>query len=267
MKTCNAMQGIRELTIADFEGDRTSPHDPQRKVVAKGKIMVPLIIPVPRALPSLVSPLKMDSINEDQYSPFIEDALQIRVSYSETSIERNTSVAGVSNDDASFRNAVMLGRSQMKEGRYDRALQQYSKALRSKNKTIESESKTIQEEFGNVLFDIGCIHSTSGFEDRLKSLEAFHFCLDIRRICLRSDHPEVATVLYKLASIYSSLDDNQYALDLLLEAVSILLSAPTKERKRHLIEVWTAIGRVQEALGEEEESQSSFSEAEKLQLE
>jgi tetratricopeptide (TPR) repeat protein len=266
------MRGIRELTILekismDSEGDQTPPYDTQSKVVGKGKNMVPLIIPVLRDFPSLVSPLKMDIINEDLPSPFIEDAPQIRVSYSETSIERNPSDIEVSNDDASFHNTVMLGRNHMKEGYYEKALQQYRKALRSKNKTIESESNMIQEEFGNVLFDIGCIHSTSGFEDRLKSLEAFHFCLDIRRTCLRSDHPEVATVLYKLASVYSSLDDHQYALDLLLEAVSIFLGVPTKESKRHLIEVWTAIGRVQKALGQDEESESSFSEAEKLRLE
>jgi tetratricopeptide (TPR) repeat protein len=223
-------------------------------------------------IPALVTPLKVDDVSsthEECSSPHQEETgrievQQIRESYSEVSIEVTQSDGDLSEDGLQFRNSLTIGKQLQATGNYSQALHFYRTALQCKNKTIDSEPQSVQEAFADILYDIGNIHLVRGFENRAKSMEAFHFCLEIRRACFGSSHPAVASVLYKLASIHSSFADNEYALDLLLEAVSILLCDSHEGNNCGLIEVWSAIGKVQEALGEREEARSSFQEAEQL---
>jgi tetratricopeptide (TPR) repeat protein len=246
-------------------GDISDQHGRKKMVADCPDMSRPFL----RESPTLISPLRMDLFSkaDDHSSPQQEtdrmDMQQIRVSYSEASLEITRSEGETSEDGTLFRNSQMLGKKLQDLGNYKQALQYYRTALQCKNRTIDSEPQSVQAAFADILFDIGNIHLVPGFEDRAKSMEAFHFCLDIRRACFGSSHPAVASVLYKLASIHSSFGEHQYALELLLEAVSILLCA-IPEDKVGLIEVWTAIGKVQEALGQTDEAQSSFQEAEQL---
>lgn len=219
--------------------------------------------PFLRDIHTLVSPRKMDqsSYVSDEGSPL--ERQQILVSYSEASLELTQSEGDISEDGNIFLNSRKMGKHLQEMGIYSQALQYYRAALQCKHRSIDTEPRSIQEAFADILFDIGNIHLVPGFEHRAKSMEAFHFCLDIRRTCLGSSHPAVASALCSLASIHSSFFEHQYALDLLIEAVSILLCSSV-DYTSDLIEVWTAIGKVQEALGQTEESQSSFQEAEQL---
>lgn len=224
-----------------------------------------------RTLRNVKSPRRMDhfsqSIKESppQLVPDHMDRTQIRVSHSDAFMELSQNKGGISDDERLFRSSRMTGKQLQDMGCYYHALLHYRTALQCKNRTIDSEPQSVQEAFADILFDIGTIHLAPGFEDKAKSSEAFYFCLDRRRGCLGSNHPDVAGVLRKLASIHSSVGEHQNALDLLLEAVSIFLAtSPGETTKINLIELWTAIGKVQEALGHAEEAQSSFQEAEQL---
>ena len=184
----------------------------------------------------------------------------IRVSYSEASLE--IAQSETSEDGSVFLNSARMGLDLVHSKNYMQALSVYRIALHCKNATIDSEPKHIQEKYADILFNIGHIHLLPQFDDKSKSLEAFHFCLDLRRMCFGSSHPSVAAVLYKLASIYDCSGEKQYALELLLEAHSILLFE--NDNKLALAAVWTAVGKVQQALGRADEAESSFQEAARL---
>jgi hypothetical protein len=163
-------------------------------------------------------------------------------------------------DSSAFRNAVNMGKSMQNQKNYDRALDCYREALLMKNKKIAAEPEDVQSMFSDVLFNIGTIHQLPQFQDAVKSLESFHYCLDVRRECLGSHHPSTAEVMFKLASLHTSFREYEYALQLLVEVLSILLTAE-KEDKKGLIQVWTSLGQVQQALGHTEDAKSSFFEA------
>jgi len=164
-----------------------------------------------------------------------------------------------------FGESRALGKRLQKSGQYKQALEQYRVALRCKNTTLASEPKEVQATFGDILYDIGSIHWYSEDGNPEQSLEAFHFCLQVRRTCFGPAHPAVARVLYKLASLHSSAGDNEYALQLLLEALSIFLHATPSDHSI-LNNVWTAIGNIQQALGHMDEAKSAFQEAAHIQL-
>ena len=155
------------------------------------------------------------------------------------------------------------GKQFQKSGQYKEALEHYRIALRCKNKTLASEPRDVQATFGDILYDIGSIHWYSEHGDPEQCMEAFDFCLEVRRKCFGSAHPAVAVVLFKLASIYSSAGDQESALELLLEALSIFLYAAPADRSA-LCNVWTAIGNIQQALGNMDEAKSAFEEASKF---
>lgn len=159
-----------------------------------------------------------------------------------------------------FGDSRAQGKQLQKSGQYEQALELYRKALQCKNKTLGSEPKDVQATFGDILYDIGSIHLHSEYGDPEQSVEAYHFCLEVRRTCFGSTHPCVARVLYKLASVHSLAGDQEFALHLLLEALSIFLCA-TPGSKSTLHNVWTAIGNVQQALGYKDEAKSAFEEA------
>jgi tetratricopeptide (TPR) repeat protein len=172
-------------------------------------------------------------------------------------------------NDTLFHTSYAEGRQFHKMFQFAKALEKYKVALQCKHRTIQSEPHIIQEKFCCTLYYIGKLHIESGMDDSMRGIEAMHFCLSVRRSCFGSTHPSVATVLLELASIHAEYAEHEYALNLLLEALAILLpdtSVPgsAKGSNTVLIHVWNAIGRSQRALGREEEAQSSFEEAEKL---
>jgi tetratricopeptide (TPR) repeat protein len=81
------------------------------------------------------------------------------------------------------------------------------------------------------------------------------------RACLGDDHPSVARVLYEIGIINESMSDPEEALALFSEAIAILLS---NSMDTHLKTLWMSLSRVQALLGQTEDAESSFNEAEKL---
>ena len=178
--------------------------------------------------------------------------------------------AGSSADDSALRetgdhfcDARARGKLLQNTGRYREALDNYRVALQCKHKTFASEPKEVQATFGDILYDIGTIHWQSEHGNPEQSLEAFHFCLQVRRTCFGSNHPVVARTICMLASLHVSADDHECALHLLLEALFIFLTV-TPDDHSSLFNVWIAIGNTQQALGFAEEADSSFQEAEQL---
>jgi tetratricopeptide (TPR) repeat protein len=174
-------------------------------------------------------------------------------------------------NDTIFHTSYTEARQFHKMFLYEEALEKYRVALQCKHRTIQSEPRTIQEKFCSILYYIGKLHFEAGMDDTMRGIEAMYFCLNVRRSCFGSTHPSVASVLLELASIHEEYSEHQYALDLLLEALAILLpdtSVPDSatSSNRALIHVWNSIGRAHRALGQDEEAQSSFEEAEKLKL-
>jgi tetratricopeptide (TPR) repeat protein len=161
-----------------------------------------------------------------------------------------------------FSDASRIGRDLQRSGRFEQALEYYGQALRFKNKSIVTEPGSIKSDVADILYNIGVIHMFSKFDDRDKCVEAFQMCLELRRYCYGSIHPSVASVLYKLASIHFSQGEKVYALDLLIEVLSILQS--TGGHPKELVEIWYTVSRVQEALGQFEEAESSYNEASSL---
>jgi tetratricopeptide (TPR) repeat protein len=196
-----------------------------------------------------------------QCAPGEEPGLRISITYSEPSLGRSRSEAEHSEEGDLFLNAYKMGREHYSHERFGPALVCYRTALQCKNKLIHSEPKEIKYVYSNILFDIGMIHFR--FHDWVKSREAFYYCLDVRRVFLGNNHPLVASVLLQLGQVHNALDEPQYALELLIEAHSILLlSAP--EDKQAMIAVWNAMGNVQKGLGMIEDAESSFQEARNL---
>lgn len=252
-------------------GDISETQGDEKMFAARSEIIHPFHCKSPTLVSTQPQPvgLKMNLFSEDDEESLPGqdadnmDIEETRVSYTEISREITRSESETSEDGKLFLNSRAMGKHFQASGNYSQALKYYRIALQCKNRKIDSEPQSVQGAFADILFDIGNIHLVPGFMDRAKSLEAFHFCLDIRRMCFGSSHPAVANVLHKLASMYSSFDEHQYALDLLLESVSILLFASPGD-KTSLIEVWTTMGKVQLALGQTDEADSSFQEAEQL---
>jgi tetratricopeptide (TPR) repeat protein len=155
--------------------------------------------------------------------------------------------------DHDFANAVNAGRQFQREERYDDLL--------CNNESISMESPSVQLTFASSLFDVGLIHSYSQYHDPLKALQAFELCLQMSRACLGDDHPSVARVLYEIGIINESMSDPEEALALFSEALAILLS---NSMDTHLKTLWMSLSRVQALLGQTEDAESSFNEAEKL---
>lgn len=187
--------------------------------------------------------------------------LGISITYSEPSLGRSRSEGEQSEEGDLFLNAYKMGRQHYAQERFGPALLCYRTALQCKNKLIHSEPQEIKEMYSNILFDIGAIHVQ--FRDWVKCREAFYYCLDVRRVFLGNNHPAVASVLLQLGQVHNALGEPQYALELLIEAHSILLLS-TPEDKQALIAVWNAMGTVQKELGMIEDAESSFQEARNL---
>jgi tetratricopeptide (TPR) repeat protein len=157
-----------------------------------------------------------------------------------------------------FVSAVNAGRQFQREEHYEVAMLSFRKAL---NTFISMESPSDQVPFASTLFDVGMIHSYSQYQDPLKALEAFELCLQMSRAYLGEDHPSVARVLYEIGIINELLSEPEEALALFSEAIAILLSNSMED---HLKDLWISLSRVQALLGQAEDAQSSFDEAEKL---
>jgi Tetratricopeptide repeat len=172
---------------------------------------------------------------------------------------RNT---GALHDTELFEMSSKIGKSLLALGHCDDALMYFRQALHFKNKTIDLEPPGVQAVFAEILFDVGVIHSHPLSYNRIKALQAFTLCLDVRFTCFGSDHPAVASVLYNLAIINIALGEEWTAVEQLLEALSILqFHCP---QQNHLQEVWMTLGRLQLSLNETEDALSSFEEAAEL---
>jgi tetratricopeptide (TPR) repeat protein len=160
-----------------------------------------------------------------------------------------------------FASAVNAGLQFQREERYEDAILSFRRALLCKNKSISMESPSVQVTFASTLFEIGMIHSYSQYHDPLKALQAFELCLQMSRACLGEDYPSVARVLYEIGIIDELLGEPEEALAQFSEAIAILLSNSVDN---HLKDLWMSMSRVQALLGQTEDAQSSFNEAEKL---
>lgn len=162
-----------------------------------------------------------------------------------------------------FFEARAEGRRLQDQGYYAEALKLYRRALWHGNKLVDdtsaAPSNTIQQDFADTLFDMGCILGAG--QDLVKSSEAFYACLDIRRLILPPTDPSIAAVLYELA--LTSYSDPEGAMELLLEAHAIL-NANASRYADSLVQVWYAIGTLQQAMGEPEAAASAFQEARSL---
>lgn len=175
--------------------------------------------------------------------------------------------ASSKDSDIIFHTSYDDARNFHKMCQFEKALAKYKVALQSKYRTIQSEPHAIQEKFCCTLYYIGKLHFQIGMDDTMRGVDAMYFCLNTRRSCFGSTHPSVATVLLELASMHGEFSEHENALDLLLEALAILLpdeSNPGSASNDVLIHVWNSIGRSQRALGHDDEAQSAFEEAEKL---
>jgi tetratricopeptide (TPR) repeat protein len=160
-----------------------------------------------------------------------------------------------------FASAVNAGQQFQREERYDDAILSFRKALLCKNKSISMESQSVQMTFASTLFQVGMIHSYSQNHDPLKALQAFELCLQMSQACLGEDHPSVARVLYEIGVVDELLGELEEALAHFSESISILLS---HSMDNHLKDLWMSLFRVQALLGQTEDAESSFNEAEKL---
>jgi tetratricopeptide (TPR) repeat protein len=160
-----------------------------------------------------------------------------------------------------FASAVNAGRQFQRGERYEDAILFFRKALLCKKKSISTESPSVQVTFTSILFEVGMIHSHSRYHDPFKALEAFEHCLQMSQSRLGDDHPSVARVLYEIGLINEIMDEPEVALNHFSEAIAILLS---NSMDNNLKDIWMSLSRVQALLGQTEDAQSSFNEAEKL---
>lgn len=159
-------------------------------------------------------------------------------------------------DIESFFLLAERGHESLSRGHLEHALELYNRALHLKNATILNESKRVQVEFANILFEIGRIQQNHSPD---KSLQAFQLCLEVRRMCLDSEHRDIGRVLYHMAAVFSSMGDFLMSLDCLQEALGVYLSNGPDDL--HLFNVWTALGAIQQLVGRVEDAASSFQEA------
>jgi tetratricopeptide (TPR) repeat protein len=201
--------------------------------------------------PSLKKAAKMTAPQHSPSSPFSE------ILY----VGLRQVVSKEESDMDDFASAIEAGRQFQREERYHDAILSFRKALLCKNQSISMESQSVQLTFASTLFEVGMIHSCSQYHDPLKALQAFELCLQMSRACLGEDHPSVARVLYEIGVINELLSDPEEALAHFSEAIAILLS---NSMDTHLKTLWMSLSRVQALVGQTEDAESSFNEAEKL---
>jgi tetratricopeptide (TPR) repeat protein len=176
-------------------------------------------------------------------------------------MEKLTAVSAPHPSDTSrFRTLVAAGKTLYGHGDYEASMTYYREALRIKKDTINEEPVSVQALFADVLDDIAFLQSE---RDPVKSIQAYHLCIEIRRNCLSSSHPLLGKTLYMLASVYFVLGMGSEALDLLLQALLVLEDDNEDSRA---FDLWMAIGTVQLHLGNREDSDSSFDEAARILL-
>jgi tetratricopeptide (TPR) repeat protein len=163
-------------------------------------------------------------------------------------------------DTCRFQALVAAGKTLYSHGDYESSMTYYREALRIKKDTINEETVSVQALFADVLDDIAFLQSR---KDPVRSIQAYHLCIEIRRNCLSSSHPLLGKTLYMLASVYFVLGMGSEALDLLLQALLVLEDNNEDSRA---FDVWMAIGSVQRHLGNIEDSDSSFEEAARILL-
>jgi tetratricopeptide (TPR) repeat protein len=163
-------------------------------------------------------------------------------------------------DTCHFRTLVAAGKAFYSHGDFESSMTYYREALRIKKDTINEEPVSVQALFADVLDDIAFLQSQ---RDPVKSIQAYHLCIEIRRNCLSSSHPLLGKTLYMLASVYFVLGMGSEALDLLLQALLVLEDDSEDSRA---FDLWMAIGTVQRHLGNREDSDSSFEEAARILL-
>ncbi len=164
-----------------------------------------------------------------------------------------------------FFKTAKLGHELLQAKKYREAMCCCRAAFLCKSKAdMDAESRDVQTVFADLLVDIGVLLMTNEeFSDNERAMEVLHSCIELRRATEGPDDPLVADALYRLAYLYTTNGDLQYACELLLEALSILLSI-SQPNQRSLKATWTALGRVQESLGDISDAKSSLREASKL---
>jgi tetratricopeptide (TPR) repeat protein len=157
------------------------------------------------------------------------------------------------------------GRQSQDCGNYDDALAYFRCALLCKRSSIASETLEMQVEYANILFDVGLIYMDHKHNFSYSS-EALQQCLDIRLVCLRPSHIDVSATMYCLAkSLMRQECDQEYALELLNESLSILLiSYPSNFNG--LIKVWNELAQAQYSMGSIDDAESSLKEARNLTI-
>jgi tetratricopeptide (TPR) repeat protein len=158
-----------------------------------------------------------------------------------------------------FSMTAKVGQSQLTAGNYEQALVAFGRALRYNQHSIMKETRETKDTFADILFTIGSIHLMSKFPDAARSIHAFEFCLDFQCACHGRKHPSVAMILRKLAGVYASIDEAETALNMLSEALAILLV--TGSESRELADTWIAMGRQLSLLGRAEDAKASFEES------
>jgi tetratricopeptide (TPR) repeat protein len=155
------------------------------------------------------------------------------------------------------------GHESQKCGKYAQAVTYYRCALLCMKSSIDSETIEVQVQYANILFNVGIIYMDH-LKDLSFSADAFQQCLDLRIECLGTTHIDVSATMYCLARAHMMLEsDREYALELLIEALSILLMT-CPHNMNGIITVWNELARVQYALGEIEDAESSMREIRKL---
>jgi tetratricopeptide (TPR) repeat protein len=188
-------------------------------------------------------------------SPFAEILLYEGL----TQVKESLKEESVMVDD--FVSAVNTGRQFQREERYEDAILSFRKALLCKNKSLSKESPSVQVTFASTLFQVGMIHSYSQYHDPLKAFQTFELCLQMSRACLGENHPSVARVLYEIGVVAEILGEPEKALAHLSEAKAILLSNSVDNH--YLKALRMRMSRIQALLGQTEDAESSFNEAEK----
>jgi tetratricopeptide (TPR) repeat protein len=121
------------------------------------------------------------------------------------------------------------------------------------------DTRETRETFADILFIIGSIHLMSKCPDAARSIQAFGLCLDFQCACHGWKHPSVVMILRKLAGVYASIGEAETSLNMLSEALAILLA--TGSESCELADTWIAMGRQLSLLGRAEDAKASFEES------
>jgi tetratricopeptide (TPR) repeat protein len=168
----------------------------------------------------------------------------------------------VDGETQGFLVAAQKGRVCYQSGHYKKALTHYEDALRRKHRTIQTEPSKTQDVFADALHKIGCIHAMKGYREPSKSIQAFEYCLDLQKTRFGPKSYPVAAIMYKLAEAWDSVGENQVAVDILSEALAILLT--TSPESQETADTWVALSRQLKVLGNEEDALASLKEATRL---